>query len=81
MQTKTPPPASPNDLFGTPEFRRRQGNVSPMTQHRREKAGILPPPDVRINGRKYWREETYANWIAAQAEAEDVRRESIGAET
>jgi hypothetical protein len=74
MQTDTQHPTDPNDLFGSGEFRRRQGNVSPMTQHRREKAGILPPPDIRINGRKYWREKTYAKWVAAQAEVEAVRR-------
>jgi hypothetical protein len=74
MQTNIEHPTNPNDIFGSREFRRRQGDVSPMTQHRREKAGTLPPPDLRINGRKYWREGTYAKWLKDQLGAEATRR-------
>ena len=69
---------NPDDLFGTGEFRRRQGGVSSMTQHRREQAGILPPPDLRINGRKYWREGTYAKWLKDKLKIEAAHRGEKG---
>jgi len=46
-----------------------------MTGGRWEKAGKFPPPDLRINGRKYWTEETYARWLADQQDAEAARRD------
>ncbi len=69
---------NPDDLFGSREFRRRQGDVSTMTQHRREKSGILPPPDLRINGRKYWREGTYAKWLKDKLKTEAAHRGEKG---
>jgi predicted DNA-binding transcriptional regulator AlpA len=66
---------NPDIIFGGAELRRRL-DVSDMSVWRWVDKGIFPPPDLRINGRKYWREETYTKWVEAQAEAEAVRRDS-----
>ena len=68
----------PNALISGPNLRRRL-NICAMTEGRWEKAGRFPPPDLRINGRKYWREETYARWLVDQQEAEAARRDEGGA--
>ena len=66
--------SEPDSLISGPALLRRL-NVCAMTQHRWVQAGKFPPPDLRINKRNYWREETYAKWLAAQAEVEIARRE------
>ena len=68
----------PNTLVSGPSIRSRTGKCS-MTMDRWEKAGKFPPPDLRINGRKYWTEETYARWLADQQDAEAARRDEGGA--
>jgi predicted DNA-binding transcriptional regulator AlpA len=68
IQTETPDP-----LLSGPALRQLL-SVCAMTHHRWVQAGKFPPPDLRINGRKYWREGTYARWIADQAKIEAVRR-------
>jgi hypothetical protein len=68
---------NPNIIFGGAELRRRL-DVSDMSVWRWVDQGIFPPPDLRINGRKYWREETYTKWVEAQAEVETTRRGEKG---
>ena len=63
----------PDALVSGPSMRQRL-NVCAMTEDRWVKAGKFPPPDLRINGRKYWRERTYAKWLKDQLEAETARR-------
>ena len=36
----------------------RRYRVDPRTITRWQKAGVLPPPDLRINGLPYWNEST-----------------------
>ena len=38
----------------------RRYRVDPRTITRWQKSGVLPPPDLRINGLPYWNEETIA---------------------
>ena len=68
---------NPNTIFGGAELRRRL-DVSEMSVWRWIEKGIFPPPDLRINGRRYWREGTYSGWVEAQAEAEATRRGEEG---
>ena len=63
----------PDALVSGPSMRQRL-NVCAMTEDRWIKAGKFPPPDIRINGRKYWREGTYAKWLKYQLEIEADRR-------
>jgi predicted DNA-binding transcriptional regulator AlpA len=58
----------PDALLSGPAMGRRL-NVTGMTIWRWVNKGIFPPPDFRINGRKYWREGTYTDWLMARAEA------------
>jgi hypothetical protein len=64
---------SPGSLLSGPALRQLL-NVCAMTHHRWVQAGKFPPPDLRINGRKYWLEGTYASWLATQAAVEATRR-------
>ena len=64
----------PDALVSGPNMRSRIGKCS-MTMDRWERAGKFPPPDLRINGRKYWRERTYAKWLRDQLAAETARRD------
>jgi predicted DNA-binding transcriptional regulator AlpA len=65
---------NPNIIFGGAELRRRL-DVSEMSVWRWVKAGKFPPPDLRINGRRYWRERTYVKWLKDQLVAETARRD------
>ena len=46
-------PQNYDPLVSASEARKECGDISPVTQWRWEKSGVLPPAR-RINGRKYW---------------------------
>lgn len=54
-------------LIPAPEFRRRMGGISPMTEHRWRKAGILPEP-IRIQRRCYYPDGIVAEVVAKHRE-------------
>jgi hypothetical protein len=44
--------------IGTPGLCARYDNITPLTARRWLKRQILPQPDMRVNGRPYWKLET-----------------------
>lgn len=51
-------PQSAKRLIGTRAVGQRYGGKHPRTVKRWKDQGVIPPPDLRINGRDYWDETT-----------------------
>ena len=56
-------------ILNSREVCRVVGGISKMTLHRWMRDGrvAFPPPDIQINGRRFWREPTVTAWLEQRA--------------
>jgi predicted DNA-binding transcriptional regulator AlpA len=52
--------------------RRHLGHISEMTAWRWERDFGLPPPDLVVSRRRFWRRSTIDDWIAARITAQQA---------
>ena len=55
-------PAAADDYLTSASVRKMYGDISDMTLWRWRKGLGFPPPDLIVNGRKFWRRHTVAAW-------------------
>jgi len=59
-----------DELLAARAVCQRLGDISLMTLWRWCRSDIVrfPPPDIRINARRYWRKRTIGRWESQQSE-------------